>query len=167
MHHQENRRHERRRLLRPQGKYDDLGRGWTRVKLIILSYPTAPLELIAGLSAIMRGIWFIMPWDATNFDTEKLLQSFISKELFGCNLIFLGLLQLYVTAYRKSEMKLLASSFQAMATAFMFGCYIATHPTLLPVPLYGTMLIIQLWICLRATTNSDLPFAPKREVDFE
>ena len=138
-------------------------KGWGRFKRIVTEYSTANMELKLGFGSTARGIWLFI----TELDSERMAHTFVWTGIipllfWGMAIFVLGALQMYSCLYRWDRMRSWVSLLLSASLGYMVVKYMLYDIWNIAVPLYGTLLLGQIWIALRGpgilgkkTTNGD------------
>lgn len=124
--------------------------GWGRLCRIVRAYPTAPVELLCGVGALVRGIYVASIGVSVTF---RVLPN-IPPQIPALAMAGLGLLQLYACIWEKGRCRALASIGLAIMFSWLFGIYngipgLWTTPASALPTLYGLLALGELWVAAR------------------
>jgi hypothetical protein len=114
---------------------------------------THPLELLGGVSAILRGGWVAWQWDVVHSSPiAEYLETLAPVWLWGVAVLLAGTLQVLALARDDLAMRRAANLILVGLVASILVGYLVRDLSSIAVPLYGTMFLKQLWIGMRITS---------------
>lgn len=121
---------------------------------IISRYPTQPLELLGGVSAVLRGFWIILyAGQVHSFAVAQYLESLAPVPLWGLSVLAAGAIQLIALERRDVRLRQIASFALVILVGLMLCGYLLYQRQDIGVPLYTTMFLKQLWIGSRSRSH--------------
>lgn len=132
-----------------------------RLKTVLVSYPTQPLELFAGVGSILRGIWWILA-DPGADAAAVMLENLLPVHWLGVSLSLLGLLQVFGVALKAEGLRRASAALIVGSTSLILVTTLVVEPTSRIVPALALVVMMEFVVVLRVGPWTDFPFAPKR-----
>lgn len=133
-------------------------RGWGRLVRILGQYPVAPLELAAGLAAVIRGAYLLdpvhtgprTPWDMWGHYG-------LGVDVLALAYLVAGLVQIGGALYEWQRVRLVAAAVLCGLTTWVICAYLIVEKSGWQPAIHLSMGLAQFWIACRS-----MPLFPPR-----